>query len=1141
MNVRLVAYRPAVSSDTEDTTYQLDLQESPNIALNFQFSDIKEPEKRKSSFSQTFKLPFTKNNHQFFQDWYNVNIATLVYDTRTKFNAVLYVGTVPQFEGSLQLKGVYKKAGVYEVVLMSNTADLFSVIGESKLRDALQLSTGVYSEELNHTFNETQLLNSWNGASSAFVNAAGDSLKDPTAGVQKVMYPMSVTQPEFYWDQNSNQFLDMTQADINDTTLYPNGTPDCLPYMVSMFQFRPAIQVKTLFQLIIQRAGFTYNSTFIDSTYFGKIFMTTGNHLGESNLPTTNTTTDDWAGNMIVGNQGVWGLYTAADFDGTNCTDLPPKLVTAYSTVTDTQDQWNNSYSYFTRNHPTQTQLSVRNKPDFTNVGSCNTTYNTMELDVWLQGYNATTNTPDPDTVYDEIVGVELIDGEPYWHFLDLTNMPVGASCQIMMRVRNIKRLSMSTSQLLLGGTATFGATGDNLESLIQCVWDNYSTGIYNKTVNIPMCIDSSLTQKAFLKDLIQRFNLVIVTDPDDPTNLIIEPYNDYLTKGETRDWTKKLDLSKEVIIKDTTSLQKKNVKFSDLEDVDMANKVFKEEQPELNVWGHAEIEVTNNQFATGDLKNDPICSPYINNIVYRNDNTTLPSYPINMVVQYEHSYKREDDVYVPVTSAETKPKLFWYNGTATTVRDADNNAITYNLHTNIANTITAYNFATYPVCTPYDITPSSDAYTLVPTTKSLYWWNNPPICGGSTMFNYYSNEGTWGANSLYGLYWKPYLDNIYSPDARIMECYLNLNEVDIFNFAFRDEIFIKDTYWRILSISNYQVGAKVSTKVTLLKVFDALNNCADCNYVLGFDANGSNLFANYYYWWCPDTNPGCSPSPGAGSLLTDPACCECVGGEVQILSEQQGNLLYGCTVAGSLPLIAQEQISLRSILGQGTLKSIVSNKIGGLNNPLVRGIDNTKYSRSLLPTYGDDIIIKYKTKRTGIPQLNGESHRFVLSGYTEGDTRSYAYPEGSLSSKPLLIPSDTNNIIRVKGIATVVGGTSTDYPIGTVEGFAYYTAFKNSADGATQLGTAGGDQEFALREATPPSSTCTLYIDMNNSVLRFGLDDSQTDTKRIWSLTVDLDINRIRNFSIGYGENWALYQNGEHIQLQNGDFLIWN
>ena len=301
MNTRLVAYRPAVSTDTQDSTYQLDLQEAPNVSLNFQFSDIKEPHTRKASYSQTFKLPFTNNNNKFFQDWYNVNASTLVFDTRTKFNAILYIGTVPQLEGSLQLKAVYQKAQFYEVVLMSNSADLFSIVGEKKLRDvfAEYNSDGEitgYSAELNHQFNETQMVNSWNGSSSAFVNSpAGTSLRDTTVNVQKVIYPMSVTQPEFYWDEGSNQFLDMTQADINNTDIYPDGANDAKPYMASLLQFRPAIQIKTLFTFILAKAGMRYKSTFIDSAYFGKVFMTTANHLGESTLPTVNTSATDWS------------------------------------------------------------------------------------------------------------------------------------------------------------------------------------------------------------------------------------------------------------------------------------------------------------------------------------------------------------------------------------------------------------------------------------------------------------------------------------------------------------------------------------------------------------------------------------------------------------------------------------------------------------------------------------------------------------------------------------------------------------------------------------------------------------------------------------------------------------------------------
>ena len=133
MNVRLVAYRNNVGGTAEET-FQLDLQDNPNISLNFQFADIKEPEKRKASYSQTFKLPFTDNNNAFFENWYNVNLEALVFNTHQAFDAVLYVGTVPQFEGVLQLKSVYLKAGLYEVVLLSNGVNLFNIIGNKKVR-----------------------------------------------------------------------------------------------------------------------------------------------------------------------------------------------------------------------------------------------------------------------------------------------------------------------------------------------------------------------------------------------------------------------------------------------------------------------------------------------------------------------------------------------------------------------------------------------------------------------------------------------------------------------------------------------------------------------------------------------------------------------------------------------------------------------------------------------------------------------------------------------------------------------------------------------------------------------------------------------------------------------------------------------
>ena len=38
-----------------------------------------------------------------------------------------------------------------------------------------------------------------------------------------------------------------------------------------------------------------------------------------------------------------------------------------------------------------------------------------------------------------------------------------------------------------------------------------------------------------------------------------------------------------------------------------------------------------------------------------------------------------------------------------------------------------------------------------------------------------------------------------------------------------------------------------------------------------------------------------------------------------------------------------------------------------------------------------------------------------------------------------------------------------------------------------------------------------------------------------------EIDVNRINNMTLGYGENWAIFQNSQNIELQNGDYLIWN
>ena len=375
-------------------------------------------------------------------------------------------------------------------------------------------------------------------------------------------------------------------------------------------------------------------------------------------------------------------------------------------------------------------------------------------------------------------------------HFLSLENMPLGSAACITMEAFNFVK-SGGTAKMDLGNLASYSSGGLTLYNvgcgnIYNNIIINFSATTYGSEIDVAACIDPEITQKDFLKDIIQRFNLIISSDANDEGNLIIEPYNDFIGSGEIKYWTDKLDLSKEIVVKDTTSLQKKTVKLSDQEDVDLYNKSIKERYPEVNVFGHLKIDDIGNDFATGEFKNQSIFSPFINSQVYQDDNEQNGTFLSNMTVQYEFSYEEKDGVFEN-SKKVTKPKLFYYNGSPTNVIDTTGNTVTYYLH-NAAPSVTAYSFTQYPVCTPFDITPTANgSYTLTTANKSLYWNATPPLVGNLTIFNYTNDLGNWFNNTLYGYYWKPYLDNIYSSNARIMECHLNLDEVDIFNFSFAD------------------------------------------------------------------------------------------------------------------------------------------------------------------------------------------------------------------------------------------------------------------------------------------------------------------------------------------------------------------
>lgn len=146
---------------------KLDLYEDVEIPLNYSIIDVREPDKRKTSWSKTIKIPGTNNNNRIFQHIYQISGDgwvtignTSVY---TNFNpslrreVIIKSDGIQVIKGNLQLKGIRRDAMgkiEYDIIISGDLTSLFFDIGEAKLSD-LDFS------EWDHEWTKESIERSW--------------------------------------------------------------------------------------------------------------------------------------------------------------------------------------------------------------------------------------------------------------------------------------------------------------------------------------------------------------------------------------------------------------------------------------------------------------------------------------------------------------------------------------------------------------------------------------------------------------------------------------------------------------------------------------------------------------------------------------------------------------------------------------------------------------------------------------------------------------------------------------------------------------------------------------------------------------------------------------------------------------------
>jgi hypothetical protein len=233
-------------------------------------------------------------------------------------------------------------------------------------------------------------------------------------------------------------------------------------------------------------------------------------------------------------------------------------------------------------------------------------------------------------------------------------------------------------------------------------------------------------------------------------------------------------------------------------------------------VYGRYRVDDPENDFASGTKEIKPGFAPFVTSYI---PNTSF-------IIHRMLADTTDDDKSIK----EPRPRLAYWNG----YNNSDNYLFFGNTQTK------------FPDFSEYE----NNALSTVVNASSLLYGTERP----------FRELLVSPLNTLYYQYWRPWVNELYSSDARKLTAFFRLTRAELATFEFSDKIYLKDTYWRILSIS-YDATSKGLAKVELVKVLGNIRDCAWLPYSV--DKFGQLTFEN---------------AAGTTSTTVPTSCCERYG-----------------------------------------------------------------------------------------------------------------------------------------------------------------------------------------------------------------------------------------------------------------------
>jgi hypothetical protein len=282
------------------------------------------------------------------------------------------------------------------------------------------------------------------------------------------------------------------------------------------------------------------------------------------------------------------------------------------------------------------------------------------------------------------------------------------------------------------------------------------------------------MKQVDYLRDILKMFNAVLVPNPNLPNAVEIIPMVEYLGTGDDYDWTGKLDLSKDIVLTPAADIRKRLLKWSYKEQGDVFNAKYK--SGAQRVYGELRLTDAGNDFSTSDYTVELTFGASPCDLI-PNTNYIIPKY-----------FNETGEFMAP------GPRILYRRA-----------------------------FEESAVVMVYDEVAEDATFTVIPL---LCHYSKVPTTIGTNDLNFGQEIPphpieVMPLHTLFDRYWRQYISELYDSEQKIMEAYFKLSVTDVFGLKFNDKIWIKDSFWRVIELTDYIVADEQVTKCKLIRLLD--------------------------------------------------------------------------------------------------------------------------------------------------------------------------------------------------------------------------------------------------------------------------------------------------------------------------------